>query len=446
MQHIVLCRKGKREPSALLPRNGIWLLASCPFAFSLRFVMMPIVMRGGFEMTTDGGSAHWIEGVGDGDLASTRKLFDGIALDIWNFDTGADAAVAAREVRAANFLAVCARSAEFLGQDGSLYDWVSEITPPETGIDEHGKGIGSALAAVDAQTRRAIVVAATNDITYEEIASVLRIPVGDVREWFRKGLERIADHSGLGLNSDADEVLQEADMLSAECAFGVLTDGERRALEAVLEVDPSLQDRLLIWTELAEGLAEIGTELESIWDLVFTHLVSAQEPVDQDTASDVGDELSGEPKSGLLSRIGLVPYAALGLVLALLVLTFFDLRLEPERPMADYSATLSDQENGLSIVVDYVSETGVMVVRHVSGSATEGRALELWLVMADREAPISLGVVGNRREERIVIPETLRTTLPASSVAVTEERLGGSSNGRPAGESLTTATFAPIQR
>lgn len=67
-----------------------------------------------------------------------------------------------------------------------------EATPPEalqTGAD--AKALAHCLARLEARHRQAIAMAFYHDLSHSEVAAQLSLPIGTVKTWIRRGLERL---------------------------------------------------------------------------------------------------------------------------------------------------------------------------------------------------------------------------------------------------------------
>lgn len=395
-------------------------------------------------METEDDTGLLIGRVAAGDRSAFKKLYDARAKVLLAMCEQAytDSATADAWF-IAGFEAVWRRTSEFEAQEGSATEWMLGcFADLPTNVDQSDQKVLECFEKLAADQKDALVMAKEETSSYEDIALTLKIPVGDVRPWFRNGLSALE----ACVNKDGeprDEQVQEANLLAAESALGLLTQSERAAFDAVAEVDSSLREQKETWRAILAQLPAPAERVEALWYRICERLPEATDlDVQTGQPNAAQTDTGSEPqKRRLWSRIGLVPYAAFGLVMALLVLSFVDLRMEPERPQPDYGVALREAEGGISVDVGYTGESGVLAIRHISGSAPSGKALELWLMPSGSDTPISLGVVGNREGESIVIPAELRASIAGGQVILTEERLGGSISKRPTGQTIASGVL-----
>ena len=84
-----------------------------------------------------------------------------------------------------------------------------------------------------------------------------------------------------------------------------------------------------------------------------------------------------------------------------------------------------------------------IALRRVSGSANEGRVLELWAILPD-QAPVSLGVLPDSETTRILVPAELRSQAAQITLAISDEPVGGSPTGAPTGDVLAAGAMSEL--
>ena len=84
-----------------------------------------------------------------------------------------------------------------------------------------------------------------------------------------------------------------------------------------------------------------------------------------------------------------------------------------------------------------------IALRRVSGSANEGRVLELWAILPD-QAPVSLGVLPDSETARILVPAELRSQAAQITLAISDEPVGGSPTGAPTGDVLAAGAMSEL--
>lgn len=228
----------------------------------------------------------------------------------------------------------------------------------------------------------------------------------------------------------------EDDLTAAELALGLLAGSERRAAERRAAGDAAFRREVDRWDgRLAPLLASAPA--------------TAPRP---ETWRAVAEALPRRPEAerpGPARPRGLVPAFWRPLALgsgALLAASLAALLVPAVFPgPAPAGATLAASiaaGDGLPLftaVVDPASgEATLIPVRVETG---EGRVPELWLIAAEGEAPVSLGVVDPRAPIRVVLP--VRDSA-APVLAISLEPPGGSPTGQPTGPVIGTGALRAI--
>ena len=111
----------------------------------------------------------------------------------------------------------------------------------------------------------------------------------------------------------------------------------------------------------------------------------------------------------------------------------------PDAPV--YTAEMADESRSIVLTAAVNAATGALTVTRVSGIVPEGRDQELWLIVPEVDAPISLGVLPDTVTE-ITIPETFRANLNQAVLAISDEPSGGSPTGVATGAVLAVGPLA----
>ena len=98
----------------------------------------------------------------------------------------------------------------------------------------------------------------------------------------------------------------------------------------------------------------------------------------------------------------------------------------PDAPI--YTAEMADEGRNIVLAAAVNATTGALTVTRLAGVLPQGRDQELWLIVPELEAPVSLGVLPETVTE-ITVPETFRASLSAAVLAISDEPLGGSPTG-----------------
>lgn len=225
--------------------------------------------------------------------------------------------------------------------------------------------------------------------------------------------------------SDAEEDAA----LCAEYVLGLLTPEERRAFEARMAVDPEFRAQAILWTEDMAALAAAVPEVPP--------------PPGADRA--IRARLFPDEGRSLLSRLGLLPAMAAGLVAALLVLWVSSsglLRPDPAVGPA-LAARIAAEDGSILVTAELRADGQALRLSRAAGAAPAGRVLELWLIPAGG-APLSLGLLPEGAEGEIALAPDLVALLPGGVLAISDEPPGGSPTGAPTGEVRATGAVAAL--
>lgn len=95
----------------------------------------------------------------------------------------------------------------------------------------------------------------------------------------------------------------------------------------------------------------------------------------------------------------------------------------------------AENETQLRLLAVYDGADGSLRLTRTDGVAAPGRSLELWAI-AGEAAPVSLGLLDEAAQGRVVLPEALRGEVGAITFAISDEPEGGSPTGAPTGAVL----------
>lgn len=245
--------------------------------------------------------------------------------------------------------------------------------------------------------------------------------------------------------SDRPDITPEMGVLAAEYALGILTDEARVALEARMQTDAALVAEVRSWQAHLAQMAEVGVE-----DVTPPARVQAA------IAAELFDVAA--PAVGLLDRVAFwrgislatTALAALAVAFAVLpTLRMSDPGAVPEvvegipagRLLMTHLIPTEGSTLGLAVTRE---PSGVLQIRRVAGSAPEGRAQELWVIVGDR-APVSLGLLGDDPLTTLT-PDAATAQLfgAGAALAISDEPLGGSPTGAPTGDILALGTLVAL--
>jgi len=223
---------------------------------------------------------------------------------------------------------------------------------------------------------------------------------------------------------------EEDEILAAEMALGLVSDEDAQRGVARLAQDPAFAQRVRDWQERLAGLAD---ELTPVMPPA-----RARQRIREDLGhvhaplSEVIDSRIGwwQRPWALFSGAAAVVALALALLMPVLI----------SRDLPGYRAELVSAD--ASMRVDAHVEGREVEVMLMDGEVPEGRDWEVWFVMPDGSAPISLGLVAREGP--------MRTTLPAGTdmvegvrIALSDEPAGGSPTGQATGPVIAIAPLTP---
>lgn len=230
--------------------------------------------------------------------------------------------------------------------------------------------------------------------------------------------------------TQTDDKKRDDIALAGEYALHLMDARERAGFEARLANEPDLR-RLL-----------------REWDEGFVTLADDIEPVEPPRAlkGQIRDRLFGGTASAAKSRFSLFSLSGAGLVslafavVALVVLSIT--MLTPTGPL--YVAEITAEDRSLVVQASYDADAEALTVERLAGGAVPGRVLELWLIAEGADAPVSLGVLPEDVQARVVIPGSLVAALRGGTLAISDEPPGGSPTGLPTGAVLAVGAITTL--
>jgi anti-sigma-K factor RskA len=104
-------------------------------------------------------------------------------------------------------------------------------------------------------------------------------------------------------------------------------------------------------------------------------------------------------------------------------------------------ATLISADGAVHIEAGYAPDGNLFKVIPERGAPAPGRDFELWVIGANADAPVSLGVIPADRESLFEITPEIAALIDGGILAVSDEPEGGSPTGAPTGAILATDEF-----
>ena len=233
------------------------------------------------------------------------------------------------------------------------------------------------------------------------------------------------------MTTDKDHMEDDA-ALAGEYVLSLMGADERAAFDARLLAEPDLRRLVAEWEE---HFADIATPLP--------HVLPSADLKGRITGQLFPSE--PEPKSSLFqffnARIGTVFAGLAALVIVGGILMYQGGFSTPDAPL--HMAELSAEDQSLQVVAVLSAAGDEIEINRVAGAASEGRSLEVWLI-AGSNAPVSLGVLPDTAQAKLVLPEALRSVFAGAVLAISDEPLGGSPTGAPTGAVLATGAVKTL--
>ncbi len=214
--------------------------------------------------------------------------------------------------------------------------------------------------------------------------------------------------------------------LAAEYVLRLLDADAERAFEARLREEDKLRAHVQFWeNEFAILAADVPSEVPS--PSVKTKLMA---------------ELFGEKETTKPGRSW--SWLTFPALIALAVAAFLAFGPAQQRlPAFDPTlhATLISEDGTVHIEAGYSPDGNLFKVIPQQGTPAQGRDFELWVIGAEAESPVSLGVVPTDRESLFEITPELAALIDGGVLAVSDEPAGGSPTGAPTGDVLAIDEF-----
>lgn len=106
-------------------------------------------------------------------------------------------------------------------------------------------------------------------------------------------------------------------------------------------------------------------------------------------------------------------------------------------------AELASVTDEAQFVVLYDPDAAGLRVQQAAGTPADARAQELWLIVGEA-APVSLGLLSDDRRTLISGDAEMGALLPTTTLAVSNEPLGGSPTGARKGDVLAAGAITPL--
>ncbi len=217
------------------------------------------------------------------------------------------------------------------------------------------------------------------------------------------------------------------DLRIAEYVLGVLSAGERAAIEASIASDAEFAERCAAWqARLAPLVAEIepSPAADYLWSGIEARLGFLGEPEPRPL-------LPATRRPTLWESLALWRWLSLGGLAASLLLASM-LLLSPPAPPS-FTATLQLDNGQAAFVVTVEPAQQRLIIIPTAPIDFAGKAAELWLIPPG-QPPVSLGVLAGEGRLSLALPGAIQgSAMPRSVLAVSLEPPGGSPTGQPTG-------------
>jgi anti-sigma-K factor RskA len=219
-------------------------------------------------------------------------------------------------------------------------------------------------------------------------------------------------------------------LLAAEYVLGMMTVRTSRRFEQLREDMPALQREQAYWEQ---RLAALGLKLspkipsELVWARIEREIRARRTVTPSQQA--------------LTDRAGFWQVVAMAAAVATIVMGVL-LRQAPGPAMPDYISIVQASESTAMWMVTADMKRGELRCKSMGEPypLDTGKDLELWLLVKDEAAPISLGVLPKQGEMMMPLtPQLVAKLGRGAALAVSLEPAGGSTTGAPTGPVLFTA-------
>ncbi len=293
--------------------------------------------------------------------------------------------------------------------------WLPAVTRRPTGAPA-GTHLDRCLGQLEDQARRAVVYAYAYGYTHEELSQRLGAPLGTVKSWIRRSLDRLK--LCLDAMRYADPRLRS--ILAGEYVLGTMKPRVRARFERLMRYDADLVRLTGEWADRL-ATADASARPEPVPPRIWRAIEARTTPAPQD------------PASQSWRSLGLWRWATAAASVAVLVLLVI-LGVQYETPAPHVVAVLADKDGTPGWIVSEARGQEAFAVEAVHAQAIDAQhAFELWVIADNKPRP--LGVIPGVAQSRATIPAS---AVPKNGIAfaVSLEPSGGSPTGSPTGPVL----------
>lgn len=215
------------------------------------------------------------------------------------------------------------------------------------------------------------------------------------------------------------------DHLASQYVLGASSSRVRRRFEVYLQKDPSLQVLVAQWSQrfnILGGFLKPVRPPKQIW-------------------KGIAHRLQLRTQRGLWHNLNVWRGLSAATTAALAIALYLSPLVQPPTVVESapqYVAVVQNQQQQGAWLVAYEPDKNQLRVQNLNKQTLAAdKDFELWLIPAEQQAPISLGLIKATADLQITLPTALRTALTSAvAVAVSLEPQGGSPTGAPTGPVL----------
>jgi anti-sigma-K factor RskA len=245
---------------------------------------------------------------------------------------------------------------------------------------------------------------------------------------------------------------EEAEMLAAEYALGLLEGEELLAARGRVRSDRAFGDAVAAWEErlapllLAVPDVQPGPEL---WQRIGEAL-DAREP-DHDTRGSRDNVVHLRRREKIWQALAGGMTAVAASLALLIAFRWPDPAPPPQAPAQPaqaapiYVASLASEEGAAALTVAVAGDSRTLVVTPARLTPAAGHDHELWLLPVPGANPISLGLVRGADTQRLALPPQIAAQMQGTgAIALSVEPTGGSPTGLPTGPVIASGPLVRI--
>jgi anti-sigma-K factor RskA len=222
--------------------------------------------------------------------------------------------------------------------------------------------------------------------------------------------------------------------LAAEYVLGTLRGSARLRYQKLMMSNQAIAETTWLWEQYLNGMGQDIEPVvpdERVWQRIQEKLGFIEKP-----APVTAPDMASQHKPNFWRGPALVAIAA-----SLFIAVLWTSLTQPPVPVVTHIAVVNDQQTNPLWLIE-ISDQQLRVRATDQLVALADKDFELWIVPANGNAPISLGVLPKDGELKAPAPDSLKS-VPINVLAVSLEPLGGSPTGQPT-EVLYTSNLITV--